>query len=168
MKEDSIRSTSSPHPYFQLLSSLLKSILSSPLKVAKSIDQFFLHTLLDFSVLFDTIGITSSINDFPHLPFRNTFLPLSLIFLDLFRWIFLFSIAQALDPSSVIVTLIFITQNHLLTDDSEIYIFSPMILLNSLDLYKQLTTAHLHVDPNRCIHFLSVLNIGEFSYFYLP
>ena len=167
MKEDSIRSTSSPHPYFQLLSSLLKSFLSSPLKVARSIDQFFLHILLDFSVLFHTIGITSSINYFPHLPFRNTFPPLSLT--DLFRWVFLFSIAQALDPSSVIVTLIFITQNQLLTDDSEIYIFSPMILLNSLDLYKQLTTAHLHLDPNRCIHhFLSVLNIGEFSYFYLP
>lgn len=78
MKEDSIRSTSSPHPYFQLLFSLLKSFLSRPLKVARSIDQFFLHILLDFSVLFDAIGITFSVNYFPHLSFRNTFPPLSL------------------------------------------------------------------------------------------
>lgn len=154
MKEDNIRSTSS-HPCTFNSFSLLKSFLSKTTQGwLRSIDQFS-SILLDFSVLFDAIGITFSSFYFPHLSFRNTF-PSSLT--DWSSWnLFVGSsllIAQALDSSSVIVTLILSLRaiSWLMTLISS----SAMILLNSLDLYK-LNWLLLHVDPTDAFHrFLSI------------
>ena len=102
----------------------------------------FLLILPNFLAVFNTIGITSSLNCFPHLSFRTLvfFLPHWLIFLSLLCWIILFFIifdslvsptAQALDPSQAMLTSISLTQNHLLADDAKISISSSIHFLNS-------------------------------------